>query len=260
MLKRIAGKRRIEVAKEVLTEAVRQHIPPGTPMALRVFGHKEIDSCRTDLEIPLAPLDPERAAATIAGINAMNLARTPIADSLKAVEGDLKGAGGVIVLVTDGEETCDGDPAAVIAALEARDFEINLNIVGFAIDDVALAAQFEAWAQAGNGRYFAADDEEGLDDAILAALKVPFTVYDGGGNEVTIGQVGGEPVELEQGVYRVVVSTVPRTIFESVDVREKAKWRSRSISTTAKNLSLLLQPHNPNEAAEDRSSGRKNTA
>jgi hypothetical protein len=219
MLQRIDGKRRINVAKEVLTEAVREHIPPGTLVALRVFGHKEVDSCRTDLEIPLGPLDPEIAAAKIAGINAMNLARTPIADSLAAVERDLQGSkSGAIVLVTDGEETCEGDPGAVIDALRDKGFNVSLNIVGFAIDDVELAAQFEAWAELGGGRYFAANDEGGLSEAIEQALQVSYTVYDQGGNEVATGQVGGAPVELERGFYRVVVDTTPKQTFDRVEI------------------------------------------
>jgi hypothetical protein len=219
MLQRIDGRRRIAVAKEVLTEAVRKHIPPGTPVALRVFGHKEVDSCRTDLEIPLGPLDPEAAAAKIAGINAMNLAKTPIADSLAAVEKDLKGAkSGAVVLVTDGEETCEGDPAAVIQSLQDKGLDVNLNIVGFAINDEDLAAQFESWAEAGGGRYFAADNEGGLSTAIRDALKVPFTVYDQGGNEVAAGQVGGEAVILERGFYTVQIRTQPPQKFQDVEV------------------------------------------
>lgn len=219
MLKRMDGKRRIAIAKEVLTEAVRKQIPAGTPVALRVFGHKEVDSCRTDLEIPLAPLDPEAAARTIANIQAMNLARTPIADSLKAVEGDLLGAdSGAIVLVTDGEETCDGDPAAVLQSLADKGFAATLNIVGFAIDDPELAGRFRSWAALGGGRYFAANDEAGLSEAIADALRVSFTVYDGAGNEAAVGQVGGAPVELEQGTYRVIVHTRPERIFDEVEV------------------------------------------
>ncbi|MFW2404620.1 MAG: VWA domain-containing protein, partial [Gammaproteobacteria bacterium] len=220
MLQRMDGKRRINIAKEVLTEAVQEHIPAGTPVAMRVFGHKEVDSCRTDLEIPLGPLNADAAAQKIAGINAMNLARTPIAASLQAVASDLKGAGGgVVVLVTDGEETCDGDPAAAVEALQSGGFDVNLNIVGFAIDDAELAAQFEAWAEAGGGRYFAANDQGGLSSSIQNALKIPFTVYDQGGNEVAIGQVGGEPIELDQGVYRVVVNTATPRTFGEVDVQ-----------------------------------------
>jgi len=221
MLKRMEGKRRIVVAKEVLTEAVQQHIPAGTPVALRVFGHKQADACRTDLEIPLQPLDPEAAAAKIAGIQAMNLARTPIADSLKAVKSDLKDAGGAaaIVLVTDGEETCEGDPGKVIEALQAGGMQISLNIVGFAIDNVQLAEQFKSWAQMGGGRYFAANDQAGLSDALGEALQVSYTVYDQGGNEVATGQVGAAPVELEQGYYRVVVHSLPQQAFDKVEIQ-----------------------------------------
>jgi hypothetical protein len=220
MLQRMQGKRRIVVAKQVLTEAVREQIPPGTPVALRVFGHKEPDACRSDLEIALAPLNPATAAAKIDGIQAMNLARTPIAASLAAVEGDLKGvSSAAIVLVTDGEETCDGDPGAVIEALQAKDFKINLNIVGFAIDNVALAAQFESWAELGGGRYFAANDEAGLSEALKEALRVSYSVYDTGGNEIAQGQVGAAPVDLPQGLYRVVVNSATPTTFEKVDVQ-----------------------------------------
>ena len=219
MLQRVEGKRRIAVAKEVLTEAVREHIPPGTSVALRVFGHKEPDACRTDLEIPLGPLDPESAAHMIGTINAMNLARTPIADSLEAVASDLKGSRtGAVVLVTDGEETCEGDPGAVIEALRERGLKVSLNIVGFAIDEPELAAQFEAWAELGGGRYFSANDQGGLSEAIEQALSVPYTVYDQGGNELARGQVDGDPVELEQGIYRVFVGGLSEKTFDHVEV------------------------------------------
>jgi hypothetical protein len=220
MLKRLDGKRRIVIAKEVLSEAVNEHIPPGTPVALRVFGHKEAGSCRTDLEISLAPLDPGKANKTIQGVNAMNLAKTPIADSLAKVESDLKDAPGrkVIVLVTDGEETCDGNPEEVIQKLQDKGFDVTLNIVGFAIDDAALEAQFKSWADLGGGRYFSANSQEGLSDSLKEALQIPYAIYDSAGTLVTEGVVGGEPKELEQGYYRVVVQSSPPKTFEKVEV------------------------------------------
>jgi hypothetical protein len=220
MLQRLEGKRRITVAKEVLTEAVQQHIPAGTPVALRVFGHKEPNACRSDLEMPLAPLEPAAAVKIIDGIQAMNLARTPIADSLAAVQGDLKGTKGraAIVLVTDGEETCEGDPGAVIQALQDKGIEVNLNIVGFAIDDPELEAQFESWAELGGGRYFSARDQSGLSGALRDALQVPYAVYDAGGSVIAKGLVDGDVVELEQGYYRVEVLASPLKTFEKVEV------------------------------------------
>ncbi|HEY5645899.1 MAG TPA: hypothetical protein VIS76_08170, partial [Pseudomonadales bacterium] len=220
MLQRLQGKQRIVMAKEVLTEAVTTHIPAGTPVAIRVFGHKEPDACRTDLEMPLAPLDPTAATIKIGAIQAMNLARTPIAESLAAVAGDLRGASGrtVILLVTDGEETCDGDPAAAIESLQARGMDVSLNIVGFAIDNPTLADQFRTWAELGDGRYFGASDQAGLSDAIRDALKVPFSVFDRRGDLVAEGLVDGEPLELEAGDYRVVVQDGSSTTFDDVEV------------------------------------------
>jgi hypothetical protein len=221
MLKRLDGKRRIVIAKEVLSDVVSRHIAPGTPVALRIFGHKEPNSCRTDLEIALAPLDPVKASKTIQGVSAMNLARTPIADSLAKVESDLKKASGrrVIVLVTDGEETCDGKPEEVIQMLQDKDFDVTLNIVGFAIDDAALETRFKSWADLGGGRYFSANSQAGLSASLREALQVPYTVYDSAGALVTEGIVGGEPSKLEQGLYRVVVRTSPPQTFEKVEVR-----------------------------------------
>lgn len=221
MLQRLDGRRRIEIARDVLTTAIREQIPAGTPLALRVFGHQEPNACRSDLEIPLAPLDPQAAASTIAGIQAMNLARTPIADSLAAVRADLGGAaesGAVIVLVTDGEETCDGDPGAVIAGLVESGLNVQVNIVGFAIGDPELEAQFADWAEQGGGRYLPASDQAGLNEALADALRVPFTVLDAGGEPVADGLVGDDGVELERGMYRVVVGSIPPVRFDAVEV------------------------------------------
>jgi hypothetical protein len=220
MLKRLDGKRRITIAKEVLTEAVSRHIPAGTPVALRVFGHKEPNSCRSDLEIPLQALDPAAAAKTIAGVNAMNLARTPIADSLASVANDLRASKGrkIVVLVTDGEETCDGKPEDVILKLQDSGIGLSMNIVGFAIEDAALEQQFEAWAGLAGGRYFSAASQAGLSESLQQALQIPYTVYDGVGEVAGRGVVGGEPLQLEQGVYRVVVQTSPVQTFAAVQI------------------------------------------
>lgn len=220
MLQRIAGKRRIAIAKEVLTEAVNDWIPDGTPVALRVFGHREPNACRTDLEVPLAPLDRAAVAAKIDAVNAMNLAKTPIADSLAATAGDLQNAQGnvSVLLLTDGEETCEGDPAAAVAELQEKGIDVTLNIVGFAIDNEATEAQFAEWAEAGSGKYFAATDQAGLSEAVNEALKIPFAVYNETGERVAEGLVGGEAVILDAGYYRVVVATATPQAFEEVEV------------------------------------------
>ena len=211
MLQRQAGKRRIDIAKQVLTDLVRDTIPPGTPFALRVFGHREADSCRTDLELPLQALNAVQAAGLIAKIEAKNKAKTPIARSLELVSKDLGPVSGqrVVVLLTDGEETCDGDPAEAIGKLKQAGVDVRVNIVGFAIDDDELKQKFRYWAGLGEGDYFDARGADELGQSLSRAVRAPFDIYNGAGEQVASGLVGGERVELAPGTYRVSTRSRP---------------------------------------------------
>ncbi|CAN0555028.1 unnamed protein product, partial [Laminaria digitata] len=173
MLQRQDGTRRIDIAKATLANLLRDTVPAGTPFALRVFGNRETDSCRTDLEGPLAPLDKDAVLSFIGNIEAINLAKTPIGRSLELVEADLSAATGenLIILITDGEETCEGDPAVAIATLRAKSVDVRINIVGYAIDDAGLDETFADWAELGGGSYFAAGDADQLAAALLAASQ-----------------------------------------------------------------------------------------
>jgi hypothetical protein len=214
MLQRIDGVRRIELAKTALNRLVGEIVPPSTPFALRVFGHREVGSCRTDLEIPLAPLASAAAASRIGGIQALNLAKTPIGASLALVPEDLAGVRGpiVVVLVTDGEETCEGDPAATIEALRGSGMDVRVNIVGFAIDEQQLRETFQEWSRLGNGRYVEANDGPELAAAMGSALALPFEVRDGD-EVVATGVVDGPEIRLAPGVYRVrLLGSTPRDL------------------------------------------------
>lgn len=220
MLGRIDGKRRIAVAHDALAHLVTDILPPGIPFAFRAFG-LERDACLNELRLPLAPLDPDTAARSIRDVPAINLARTAIAASLLSAGEDLKDATEprVIVLVTDGEETCDGDPAAAIRTLRASGLDIRVNIVGFAIDDAALAETFAGWAQAGGGSYFNASSAKALSEAISGALTPRFDIVRQhiDGRREPVGQISpGEEVNVPAGqleiIPRAVASGPPVTV------------------------------------------------
>jgi len=214
MLQRIDGVRRIELARTALTRLVSELIPAGTQFAFRAFGHLEAGSCRTDLEIPLSPLAPAAATSRIATIQAMNLARTPIGASLALVPNDLAGVTGpvVVVLVTDGEETCQGDPAAAIQALRASGMDVRVNIIGFAIDEQQLRETFQEWSRLGNGRYIEANDGAELAAAMGSALGLPYEVRSGD-EVVGTGTVNGPEIRLAPGTYTVrILETPPRDL------------------------------------------------
>ncbi len=204
MLQRIGEQRRIELAKTALIDLASHVLPADTPFALRVFGNREADSCRTDLEIPRGPLDVAAAVARIKSINAMNLAKTPIGASLLKVADDLAGVEGptVVVLVTDGEETCEGDPRTAIVALRKAGFDVRVNIVGFAIDEVTLKDTFEEWARLGGGGFYDAQNGDQLQRAMRATLLPTYEVL---AEDIVIatGAVNGEVVDVLPGTYQV---------------------------------------------------------
>ena len=220
MLQRIGGERRIDIAKRAVDALVREVLPASVGFSLRVFGHKEADSCRTDLELPAAPLNRAAAAAKIASIEAMNLAKTPIGESLRLTAADLSGTPTphLIILVTDGEETCGGDAAAAIRELRARGADVRVNIVGFAIDELMLEETFAEWARLGQGKYFNAKDGAELITSLAESIEVPYAVIDARGATVATGTVNGAPVTVEAGTYRVVAQTNPPRTIDSVVV------------------------------------------
>ena len=148
---------------------------------LFVYGYRidkddEAASCQ-DIEA-LFPILPADAASspevidTILGLQA--LGKTPIAEALVAASNELLGLEGesAIVLITDGEETCGGDPAVVAHMLGTLDPPIKLHIIGL---DVGLDAQERLAEIAGitGGQYYAVGAAEELFAALYTTVAPP---------------------------------------------------------------------------------------
>ncbi|HUQ69156.1 MAG TPA: hypothetical protein VM165_06525, partial [Planctomycetaceae bacterium] len=97
---------------------------------------------------------------------------TPIALSLRTAGEELKKNDAYcgVVLITDGLETCNGDPVAEAAALAANPkLSFGVHVVGFGAkpeEDKILAKI----AEAGEGKYFDADSAAELSKAIGAVI------------------------------------------------------------------------------------------
>ncbi len=160
-----AGRPKIEVAKEVMTGFV-DTLPKEANVALRVYGHvgsnSEEDKPRSceasELLYPFQALDAGTFKSAIASFGPAGW--TPIARSLQQAQADFASYdaatnSNLIYLVSDGIETCDGDPVAAAQALHESNIQAVVNIVGFDVDAEA-AAQLRAAAQAGGGKYYEA--------------------------------------------------------------------------------------------------------
>jgi hypothetical protein len=180
--------------------------------------------CATSLTLPLAPLDRDLALQTIKRLKAGKKTATPIAAALAQVPQDLAEIDGLrsVVLITDGNETCKGDPEAAIAALEEAGIDVKLDIVGFALEDEELKAQMASWAAAGGGTYYDAASAGELASSVATAVSAPFRVYGPEGDQVAAGTVGGGPITVEPDTYRVEVLVDPPVLFDQVDVSNGA--------------------------------------
>lgn len=224
MLQRIGDGRRVDLARDALRRIVTSRMPPGQPVALRVFGDSAAGSCDTMLRLPLMPLAPDLLLQAVNAAEPVNLAKTPIAASLEAAGRDLAAHPGrrVIVLLTDGEETCGGDPEAAIDALRAGGVEVTVNIVGLAVEDPALDSVFSRWAERGGGRYIPADDAATLEGALAAAMGERFVVRAApGAAVVATGLVGGPPVDLPARTWFVEVEN-GGAVWPAVEIAEGA--------------------------------------
>jgi hypothetical protein len=228
MLQRFGGERRIDIAKRVLAELVRRDMPAGLPVAMRTFV-RERRSCDTQLALPLGPLDPEALATDIEGLRILRSVRTPLAKAIRAVADDLAGVTGprIVIVVSDGVESCGGDPAREVRRLVDQGTDITLNVVGLALDDRSVRRSIRRLAALGGGSYFDARDPAEVAQAIRTAVSAPFQVFDAAGVLVARGTVGGGAIELSPGTYRVVVLTDPGMTYEGIVVET-----GRSVTVT----------------------------
>jgi Mg-chelatase subunit ChlD len=210
MKKKIKGRTRMAVAKEVLKDII-QKLPEGVEVALRVYGHRIREghkgACQdTELVYRFGKLDKKKLIRQVMAIKP--LGTTPIAYSLKQTVKDFGEAPGIktVILVTDGKEECGGDLKATVEELQKQGLDVKLHIVGFTVADPKVQKQMKDAAAAGKGQFISAMDSAGLKKAMEQTLALPFKILDSKGMEVASGTAGKE-LSLPAGYYRVVFDT-----------------------------------------------------
>jgi Ca-activated chloride channel homolog len=177
-----SGSTKIAAAKQALNTVVDK-LPEDAPVGLRVYGATVFEksdpgACSdSQLVVPIGPADKPALKHAIGRYRPYG--ETPIAHSLKQAAKDVgKDGQRTIVLVSDGEETCDPDPCAVARAIHSQGIDLKIDVVGLHVDGAAKE-QLTCIAKAGGGKYYdaadAADLTETLDQSALRAFR-PFTL------------------------------------------------------------------------------------
>jgi hypothetical protein len=220
MLASVGGRRKIDIAHESLAVLVG-NLPDSAQVALRTYGRNRADDCDdTELVQPLGPLDREQLIGQINGIRPINLSRSPIGRTFEQIGETLAEREGdtLLLLVSDGDETCGGDPASVAQGLREQYPGLRVNVVGFNVGEATWQELLKNTATKGGGAYFDATNAAQLASALLQAIAPPFIVRDASGNEVARGSLGGE-VQLAVGSYTVEIADAAPVQVEAVAVQ-----------------------------------------
>ena len=218
------GTHKVTAAKEVLDDFVSGDLE-GYDLALRAYGHRRKGDCRdSELVVPFGP--PEEAIAHVrAFAQDLNpLGKTPISYSLRQALDDFGDRSGQIILISDGIETCDEDPCALVQAWQSRDVAIKVHVVGLGLDDetrpamqcIADAAG-TTYRDAADAATLAASLEDIQEESASGEPPAPRTdavLYlrgvDADGNPVRV-----EGVLVREGEERYEVSSNRRNVVES---------------------------------------------
>lgn len=237
---------KLAVAKDVLSDLIRE-IPAEMNGALWIYGHRlpqepKAESCR-DIEqaFPLAPIDPPAYVEAIQSVDAIGY--TPIADSLLQAAATLPTGdeqSNTIVLVSDGKETCGGDPCALAAALKESDANVTVHVVGYAVDE-ETRDQLQCIAGASGGTYSDAANAERLKEALEGALKLAESdttlrveivgpeareidaralLYESGSETLVAGFNAWRDNVVAPGAYDVWIETVPPLLYPRLELPE----------------------------------------
>ncbi len=181
MAENIGGVTKIDAAKQVLNQVI-DAIPaqPGINVGFRVFGHKgdntdagKAVSCKSsDLLVPIKGVDKAALKTQVATYKPTGW--TPIALSLQLAGKDFKPGGAsvanVAVLVTDGQETCGGDPCATAGSLHAGAVQLTTYVIGLGVSSADQQAD-QCVADKGGGKLLGAKSAAELSAALFTVLK-----------------------------------------------------------------------------------------
>lgn len=174
-----SGGTRLDAAKAAVGDFLAK-LPPPTRLSYRVYGHQSPTKQRnckdTELMVDFAPVSANRDAILAKTQVVKAQGYTPITYVIQLAAADVAREPGerVVVLVSDGKETCEGDPCAAAKALAAADAKLVIHTIGFNVD-TAARYQLQCIAKMARGTYSDASGAADLGAKLgeVAAAKPP---------------------------------------------------------------------------------------
>lgn len=177
MAGRVPGGIKMDLAKEAIREFVAE-LPKEANVSLRVYGHtgsnsskdKDVSCKGNEIVYPMGPYDATSFKQALDKFKPTGW--TPLAAAIQEAQKDLeqtKGEGvrNIVYVVSDGVETCGGDPVKAAKGLHDSDIRPLVNIIGFDVDD-AGHKQLKKVADAAGGYYKSINSKNDLEKYLQA--------------------------------------------------------------------------------------------
>ncbi|MFF3462492.1 VWA domain-containing protein [Streptomyces sp. NPDC002619] len=167
----IDGGTRMAAAKQAFNE-VLDATPEEVQLGIRTLGanyrgNDRKTGCKdTEQLYPVGPLDRTEAKTAVATLQPTGW--TPIGPALQQAAGDLEGGDGTrrIVLISDGEDTCQPlDPCEVAREIAAKGIGLTIDTLGL-VPDAKTRDQLSCIADATGGTYTSVQHKEELTDRV----------------------------------------------------------------------------------------------
>jgi len=169
----IDGVAKILIAREVIGDLVTD-LQEDIDFGLVAYGHRAKADCG-DIEtvVPVGTLDPAGFKTAVNSLTPQG--RTPLTAAVRQAAEQLNYTtrSARIVLVSDGVESCDGNPAALAAELEANALDLTVHVIGFDVSGIADQSGLEALASLNGGLYLTPDTSSELKDDLNSMMDMP---------------------------------------------------------------------------------------
>ena len=197
------GKLKIDAARQVVANMIH-NFPDGLRFTFLVYGGNQSAGCDAVRVVrPLSTLDAGAKSFLNSEVHQLQPGgKTPIALALRRAGQELAKFDAIssVVLISDGKETCQGDPAAEAAALAQRfNLRYGVTVFGFDVEGEERAA-LENIAAAGQGQYYHAGSAEELVQQTASAQA----------------EIEVEPVKVTTKGRRAVIVKSPRVEFPAM--------------------------------------------
>jgi len=196
----IDGVAKILIAREVIGDLVTD-LQEDIDFGLVAYGHRAKADCG-DIEtiVPVGTLDPAGFKTAVNSLTPQG--RTPLTAAVRqaAEQLDYTTRSARIVLVSDGVESCDGNPATLAAELKANALDLTVHVIGFDVSGIADQSGLEALASLNGGLYLTPDTSSELKDDLNSMMDMP-----------TEGMAAGSTAEAMSATVMAPESVGPRS-------------------------------------------------